>query len=244
MRIQNSPPPQLPRNASKLAPKPGGPQQPQRPLTRGDKHVIEWAETNSTNLSQGQKMVIDLGDGHRYVVEGTGITPAQRGFSAIQQFLTAGVQEVQAAIQAGPSLALTGAAEVVKPMVLNNAPYEVVANIDQWYQPGLMGASVGLALVKFISTYNAHKARKAKGQKDTFIQSAGMVTNFVHMAACTAGLGAAITGALVPSLRGATNVVQGVALGTNVVAFGFNWLEYFNNRKQTLNPLGDIKKQQ
>lgn len=241
MRIQNSPNPQLPRTT----PKPPSPEQPEEPPIRpSDRHIIQWAKDNSGQLPAGQKMVIDMGDGHRYEVEGTGITPYSTRFTAIQQFLTAGVQEVQAAIQAGPSLALTGAAEVVKPLVLQNAPYEVVQNIDQWYQPGLMGASVGLAVVKFISTYNAHKARQAKGQKDSFIQKAGLVTNFVHMAACTAGLGAAITGALVPALRGPANVVQGVAMGTNVVTFGINWLEYFNNRKQTLNPLGDIKKQQ
>jgi hypothetical protein len=233
MRIQQSPNPHLPRSAkpSGLAPK-------------DDRRMQEWAELNKHQIPEGRSLIVDLGDGHRYVVEGTKVSPAKKGFSALQQFLTAGVQEVQAAIQAGPSLALTAATEVVKPMVMNNAPYEVAANIDQWYQPGLMGVSVGLSLIKFARTYDAHMMRQTKGQPDSMIQTVGLWANGIHVATTAAGLAGVVGAALVPSLQGIGATAQGVALAGNVVAFGINWLEYFNNRSQTLMPLDNIKKPQ
>ena len=233
MRIQQTPNPQLPRST-----KPAG-KSPQ-----DNQHVAEWLETNKAQIPEGRNLIVDTGDGHRYVVGGTKISPANQSFSAIQQFLTAGVQEVQAAIQAGPSLALTAATEVVKPMVMNNAPYEVAANIDQWYQPGLMGVSVGLSVIKFVKTYDAHKTRKAKGRPDSFMQTVGLWANGAHMATTAAGLAGVVGAALVPSLRGIGTTAQGVALAGNVVAFGINWLEYFSSRSQTLMPLDDVRKPQ
>lgn len=232
MRIQQSPQPQMPK-------KPESP-----PRNGGDQALKDWADQHRDQIQLGQNLVVDLGDGHRYVVSGTKVGPAHKTFSVISQFITAGVQEVQAAIQAGPSLALTGATEVVKPMVLQNVPYEVSSQIEQWYQPGVMGVSVGLSVIKFIQNYHAHKARQERGKPDSFVQQLGLVASGVHIATCTLGLGGAVVGALVPSLRGAATTAQGVALAGNVVAFGINWLEYFNSRRADVMPLGDVKKPQ
>ena len=231
MRIQQAPKPQLPKT-TKSSGKP--------PV---DSRLVEWANENRTQIALGRNLVVDTGDGHRYEVAGTKISPAQKSFSALQAFLTAGAQEIEAAIQAGPSLALTSVAQVVKPMVLQNVPYNIVSNIDQWYQPALMGVSVGLSIAKFVNTYDAHLKRQAKGGPSSTIQQVGLWANGLQVLTTTAGLAGVVGAALVPSLKGIGTTAQGVALAGNVVAFGINWLEYFHNRSQAIVPLEDVKKQ-
>ena len=60
----------------------------------------------------------------------------------------------------------------------------------------------------------------------------------------TLGLAGALAAAAVPSMSGFATAAQGIALGGNVVAFGVNWLDYFNERSRSYMPLGDVKKQQ
>ena len=230
MRIQNAPKPRVP---SKLPDK----------LTGKEKIAIEWAQQQADSLAAGRNLVVDLGDGHEYTVAGTRIGPAEKTFSALQQFFTAGVQEVQAAINAGPSLALTGATEVVKPMITGGLPYEVASNINQWYQPGVMGVSVGLSVIKFLKTYKQHQAYREMGETPPIIKTAALVANGAQIATTALGLAGALTAVAVPSLHGFATTAQGIALGGNAVAFGVNWLDYFNERSRSYMPLGDVKKQ-
>ncbi len=230
MRIQNAPKPRMP---AKLPDK----------LSGKEKIAIEWAQQQADQLAAGRNLVVDLGDGHEYTVAGTRIGPAEKTFSALQQFFTAGVQEVQAAINAGPSLALTGATEVVKPMITGGLPYEVAGNIEQWYQPGLMGVSVGLSVIKFLKTYKQHQAYREIGETPPIIKTAALVANGAQIATTALGLAGALTAVAVPSLHGFATTAQGIALGGNAVAFGVNWLDYFNERSRSYMPLGDVKKQ-
>ena len=234
MRIQTNPNPQLPRTT---------PPPSDTPST-ADERMLAWAEHNKDQVALGTNLVVAMGNGHQYVVAGTHVGPAQKSLNGIRQFLTAGVQEVQAAIQAGPSLALTAATEVVKPLVLSSAPAEVLPNIDQWYTPGVLGASVGLSVIKFVKTYKESQTRKDMGQSNSLMQTVGLITNGAHLATTTLGLVGVLGAALVPSMRGFASTAQGVALAGNVVAFGINWMEYFNNRSQSYSPLGDVKKPQ
>ena len=230
MRIQNTPKPRVP---AKLPDK----------LSGKEKIAIEWAQQQAEGLAAGRNLIVDLGDGHEYTVAGTRIGPAEKTFSALQQFFTAGVQEVQAAINAGPSLALTGATEVVKPMITGGLPYEVASNINQWYQPGLMGVSVGLSVIKFLKTYKQHQAFREIGETPPIIKTAALVANGAQIATTALGLAGALTAVAVPSLSGFATTAQGIALGGNAVAFGVNWLDYFNERSRSYMPLGDVKKQ-
>lgn len=230
MRIQNAPKPRTP---SKLPDK----------LSGKEKIAIEWAQQQADQLSSGRNLVVDLGDGHEYTVAGTRIGPAQKTFSALQQFFTAGVQEVQAAINAGPSLALTGATEVVKPMITGGLPYAVASNIDQWYQPGVMGVSVGLSVIKFLKTYKQHQTYREMGETPPIIKTAALVANGAQIATTALGLAGALTAVAIPSMQGFATTAQGIALGGNAVAFGVNWLDYFNERSRSYMPLGDVKKQ-
>lgn len=212
-------------------------------LSGKEKIAIEWAQQQADQLAAGRNLVVDLGDGHEYTVAGTRIGPAEKTFSALQQFFTAGVQEVQSAINAGPSLALTGATEVVKPMITGGLPYEVAGNIEQWYQPGLMGVSVGLSVIKFLKTYKQHQAYREIGETPPIIKTAALVANGAQIATTALGLAGALTAVAVPSLHGFATTAQGIALGGNAVAFGVNWLDYFNERSRSYMPLGDVKKQ-
>jgi len=230
MRIQNAPKPRTP---SKLPDK----------LSGKEKIAIEWAQQQADQLSSGRNLVVDLGDGHEYTVAGTRIGPAQKTFSALQQFFTAGVQEVQAAINAGPSLALTGATEVVKPMITGGLPYAVASNIDQWYQPGVMGVSVGLSVIKFLKTYKQHQTYREMGETPPIIKTAALVANGAQIATTALGLAGALTAVAIPSMQGFATTAQGIALGGNAVAFGVNWLDYFNERSRSYMQLGDVKKQ-
>jgi len=225
------------------APNPKPPQKLPDNLSRADKAVVEWAQQQADQVSLGQNLVVDLGDGHQYTVAGTRIGVANKTFGALQQFFTAGVQEVQAAINAGPSLALTGATELVKPMVLNNAPYEVLGNINQWYQPGLMGVSVGLSVIKFLKSYKQHQQLREMGVEPGFMKTTALIANGAQIATTALGLAGALTAVAVPSMHGFATAAQGIALGGNAVAFGVNWLDYFQTRGQSYMPLGDVKKQ-
>lgn len=231
MRIQNAPQPRTP---AKLPDNVSG----------KDKVAIEWARQQADQVALGTNLVLDLGDGHEYMVAGTRINPAQKTFSALQQFFTAGVQEVQAAINSGPSLALTGATEVIKPMITGGLPYGVASNINQWYQPGLMGVSVGLSVIKFLKSYQQHQQFREMGESAPIIKTAALVANGAQIATTTLGLAGALAAAAVPSMSGFATAAQGIALGGNVVAFGVNWLDYFNERSRSYMPLGDVKKQQ
>lgn len=214
-----------------------------RKLSESDKAVVEWAHQQADQVSMGRNLVVDLGDGHQYTVAGTRIGAANKTFGALQQFFTAGVQEVQAAINAGPSLALTGATEVVKPLVLGNAPPEVLGNINQWYQPGLMGVSVGLSVIKFLKSYKEHQQIRELGGTPSIIKTTALIANGAQIANTALGLAGALTAVAVPSMQGFATAAQGIALGGNAVAFGVNWLDYFNTRGQSYAPLGDVRKQ-
>ncbi len=231
MRIQNTPKPRTP---AKL------PDQ----MSGKEKIAIEWARQQADRLPTDRSLIVDLGDGHEYMVAGTRIGPAQKTFSAMQQFFTAGVQEVQAAINSGPSLALTGATEVVKPMITGGLPYEVASNINQWYQPGLMGVSVGLSVIKFLKSYKQHQQFREMGETPPIIKTAALVANGAQIATSALGLAGALAAVAVPSMSGFATTAQGIALGGNVVAFGVNWLDYFGERSRSYMPLGDVKKQQ
>jgi len=64
-----------------------------------------------------------------------------------------------------------------------------------------------------------------------------------QIATTALGLAGALTAVAVPSLHGFATTAQGIALGGNAVAFGVNWLDYFNERSRSYMPLGDVKKQ-
>jgi hypothetical protein len=243
MRIQTAPDPKLARTLQK-----GGPQPPEDPnqlpddLRAGDKIAIEWAKQQAEVIANGQHLVVDMGDGHRYSVAGTRISPAEKTFGAIQQFITAGVQEVQAIINAGPGLAMSGATAAVKPMITSNLPPEVSANIDQWYQPGLMAATVGLGIVSFIKNYKAHQQYREMGVDPPFIKTAALVATGASIATSALGLAGAVVSVAAPQYAGFATAAHGVALGGNAVAFGMNYLDYFNERSQSYAPLGDRTK--
>lgn len=228
MRIQAAPLP---------PPRPKGAPSPER-----SKVVVEWLEQQKDKVGVGQTLIWETDDGHQYRVEGNKIHPAERSFSVAKQFITAGIQEVQAAIAAGPNLALVGATQVIKPMVLANAPAEVVANVEQWYQPGLQAASVAISAASFIQRWNAQEQRKQAGTDSTLFQKIGLVANGLHIASSSLGLAGALGAAVSPSMAGFGAATAGIALASNVVIFGVNWLEYFHQRSDNIEPLGKIRK--
>lgn len=236
MRIQASPNPNHP---------PRGPR-PEKPLDstgcERDKRLTEWVELQSGEITAGRSLLVNLGEGHTYRIEGTKISPAARSIDSIKQFVTAGVQEVQAAIAAGPNLALVGVSQVVKPLVLNGASFEVAAQVDQWYQPGLQAASVGISLVNFVQRYHQEQQRREIGQETTTMEKVGLIANGAHIATSAIGLLGAAGAALSPSLQSFGPTAAGIALAGNVLTFGVNWLEYFDRRGDHIHPLGDVKK--
>ncbi|MBS2037442.1 hypothetical protein JST97_20805 [bacterium] len=239
MRIQTAPNPNPGRSLPKGAPQPA----PAPEDLRGsDKIAIEWARQQAELVANGQHLVVDMGDGHRYSVAGTRISPAEKTFGAIQQFITAGVQEVQAIINAGPGLAMSGATAAVKPMITGNLPPGVTSNIDQWYQPGLMAATVGLGLISFVKNYKQHQQYREMGVDAPFIKTAALVATGASIATSALGLAGAVVSVAAPQYAGFATVARGVALGGNAVAFGMNYLDYFNERSQSYAPLGDRTK--
>lgn len=201
----------------------------------------DWVEMQSSQIPEGRSLLIDMGDGHTYRIDGTKISPAVRSIDAVKQFITAGVQEVQAAIAAGPNLALVGVSQVVKPLVLNGASWEVTAQVDQWYQPGLQAASVGISLVNFVKRYKEEQERREIGQETTTMEKVGLIANGAHIATSAVGLLGAAGAALSPSLASFGPTAAGIALAGNVLTFGVNWLEYFDKRGDHIHPLGEVK---
>ena len=205
--------------------------------------VSKWVEENKNQILVGDSLVVDLHDGRRYRVEGTRDGLATKSLGNMQQFVTAAVQEIQAAIQAGPNLALVGVSEVVKPMVLNNTPYEVSSLVNQWYQPGIQGVSVAISLVNFIKRYQQHEQKKEIGLKPTMTERITLGANALHIATSAVGLAGVVGGALSPALQTYTMPALGIAIAGNVLCFGANWLEYFQERGDAILPLeGPTKK--
>lgn len=218
MKITAAPPMKLPLRAT-------------RPSQPGDP-VDAWVQQQSQFVPSHQNLVVDLGNGTSYTVQGKQVGTAQKTLDHVAEFITAATQEVQAAIIAGPNLALLGVSEVVKPLVLNGVPPGVTSQVEQWYQPGIQVASVGLSLVNFARRY-----KEAQGKRTTGMEKAVLIANGAHIATSTIGLAGIAAAALLPSLQPYSSAAWGIALAGNVMAFGMNWLDYFQERGSHNAPL-------
>ena len=220
------------------APTPPTPPRPRPEPARPDPVEI-WAQGLKDQIPEGRCLIVESPDGQQYRINGTKISTHEGRLSNVTQFFGAAVQEIQAAIAAGPNLALLGATEVVKPMVLNNAPAAVVSQIDSWYQPAVQGVSIALAALSFSQKYRALQQRRAIGMMSSPMQKVGLAMSALHVGTSAVGLAGLAGAAISPTLQAYAPLATGIALAGNVACFGFNWLEYFQNRSQTLHPLGD-----
>lgn len=218
---------------------PKGPPPPRKPLPRPeqDELVYRWLEGQKEQVRVGDSLVVDLHDGRRFRVNGSkpGIAAAPLG--NLQQFFTAGIQEVQAAIGAGPNLAIMGASQAVKPLVLMGVPDAVSSQVEQWYLPGVQGVSVALSLVNFIKRYQEQQNRKEIGLKPTVTERITLAANGLHIATSAVGLAGVAAGALSPALQHYALPALGIAVAGNVLCFAANYLEYFQERGDAILPL-------
>jgi len=186
-----------------------------------------------TQLGSGDKVVFQLADGRKVVLENPEGGPKTSGwFGNVKEFITAAAQEVGIAVNAGPNLALSGATELVKPVVLTGVGTDVVGHVDQWYQPAVRGVSIAISLKKFWDRWQANQNTVAAGQKLDAWDKVGIVSDGLHVLTSSAGLIGAVGGALFPSLRGAAAVATGVALAGDIGSFAVNGLEYINKRAE------------
>lgn len=220
------------------APTPPTPPRPRPTPVRPDP-VEVWAEGLKDQIPEGRCLIVESPEGQQYRINGSKISTHDSRLGNVTQFFGAAVQEIQAAIAAGPNLALLGATEVVKPLVLNQAPPAVVAHIDSWYQPAIQGVSIGLAVVNFSQRYRDFQHRRAVGMMTSPMQKVGLAMSALHVGTTAVGLAGLAGAALSPTLQAYAPMATGIALAGNVACFGFNWLEYFQTRSQTLHPLGD-----
>jgi hypothetical protein len=124
----------------------------------------------------------------------------------------------------------------------------VAAIVNEYYEPALMGASLLLSVNNFTTRYRGMQQRQLRGEQDTSMQKLGLWANGAHVLTSAIGFGGAVGSALIPALAHWAGPTWGIAVAGNVMSFGINYMEYFSQRSQTDNPLGDtppnIKKPQ
>lgn len=183
-----------------------------------------------TDLKSGESLNLEFYDGSRFILQGDE-SAKPKSFSGIKQFLTAATQELQVAIAAGPSLAVTALGEGVKPVILNGVPWDVSSNVDQWYAPAVRGISVLLSMQKFIEGYKANQAKKDAGIQLTSIDHISTAANGLHMVTSAVGLLGAL-GSAIPALAPLGRTGVGIGIAGDVGAFAVNWMQYANERRR------------